>query len=476
MAGGVDANAGTGEVNQIAVGGTWATGDKITLEFIDSTGQVTQVGFGDVTGLVPTFVMTYQKKLNFLAGTNWYFSDIDRPTVFNDPNGIGNGFIALANNFAASENFLALLPFQGRIAVHGRTNWQLWSVGSLPDEYQLVQTLPNVPTIAGQTVIGIGQMDGLFLTDTGVRQLRVVSTTLNAETVDAGSPIDSLIQTLLLSCNATEKAAACAVREPSTGLYWVFLKNTIYVFAYYPTVKILAWSQWEPTYQTTNVFQVSNNSILQMSFKLGMTSDESLAETAFDLNVSTSQTLTKPYAYIFYKNTASQGPYTALAITGGLAFHGTINFTAGNVAFTSNQTAFTPQKFVVHQGMVFVRTSDKVYSYGGSANATYDNTIAVMQTSFLPFEEPGRHKTTTGVEADITGTWGMYGSSSYLSDFFMRIFDSTNATTYDKGNIAFRSTGTHVQLLLQTTGTAEKCIINGLVCYWRDNDSKGVNR
>lgn len=478
MSGGVSANAGTGQIIQLAVSGSWTLGDEYTFLFTETaSGFQIQVGAGDVVGIVPTYLLTTKKKMNFLAGSVWYFSAIDLPTTFNDINTGGNGFIELANNFSDSENFLALLPFQGRIAVHGRTNWQLWQTASDPADYALVQTLPNIPTIAKLSVLGIGEMDGIFLTDTGVRSLRVINASLNADVTDSGSPIDLLIQELLLTCSDTEKAAACGVREPSTGLYWLFVKNTIYVFAYYPSVKILAWSQWTPSYQTANSATVTNNSLTTGYYiKIGEVNSVTKTTQTFGLNPGQVGINLLPGVYIFAINIATGALVASEAIPGGLEFSGSIAFNGTVFSYTANQTAFTPQKFVIQDGQVFVRTATNIFTYGGAANGTYDNIVPVAEISWLPLDEPGVHKTTFGVDVDMVGTWNMYGSTDYLSGLFQRVFNTINNPTYDLHNVSWTSTGTHVKVRLQGAGTAEKCTISGVIIYTRDNQSKGVNK
>lgn len=479
MAGGVSANAGTGQINQLTVSGSWTAGDLISIVPTETNdGFQMLLGAGDVTGVVPTFLLTYQKKLNFLAGTNWYFSAIDLPTQFNNFNTAGNSFIELANNFAASENILSLVPFQGRIAVNDRTNIQLWQIAADPTNYSLVQSLQFVTTVAKASVLGIGVMDALFLTDTGVRSLRVLSTTLNAESNDTGSPIDSLIQALLLTCSATEKAAACAVREPSTGLYWLFIKNTMYVFAYYPSVKILAWSQWSPSYQTTDLARVTNTCGGTRYFTLGLQATPQSDDIILgNITNGSSVNSVKSGLYIHVYTTDRAAYITSCTLTDGLAFRGLFTYTA-EFTFTcvNNQTTFVPQKFVVSNGQVFVRTSDNIFTYGGSANGTYDNVIGVLETSWLPFDAPGLIKTVRGIDVDVSGSWAGFGSTSYLSLFYNRIFDAVTAPTFDKGNIGWTSVGTHCKLRLQTSGASTAATISELVTYYRENESKGVNK
>jgi hypothetical protein len=120
-----------------------------------------------------------------------------------------------------------------------------------------VQPLPNIGTVAGNSVQPLGTgLDVLFLSDTGVRSLRVRDLTLSAGVADIGSPVDSQIRKALLAGNGPSAASGV---EPLTGAYMVYVNpsvvaypnakanaaqclSSIYSLAYYPSNKIIAWS------------------------------------------------------------------------------------------------------------------------------------------------------------------------------------------------------------------------------------------
>src|SRR5271165_3204658 len=123
MQGGTTASAGSGQDTLLTFAGTWATGDTYNVVFTDSqTGVETTVGSGEVTGIQPTFVTTFGNRVHFVAGTVWYFSGINAPTLYNDPNGIGNGFINLTDFYASPQQTQSMAAYQGRLAVFARDN------------------------------------------------------------------------------------------------------------------------------------------------------------------------------------------------------------------------------------------------------------------------------------------------------------------------------------------------------------------
>lgn len=252
---GSTAIAGTGQEDVFTFGGTWATGDSYTIILTDNTTAVqTQIGAGFASGVLPTFCLTFDEKVYVLGGATVYTSAIDLPTTFNDPNATGNGDVSMDNWYATAENLVAIAPYQGYLAFFSRRTTQIWNVAPLIENWDKIQTLVNIGTLAPASVNSVGDLDVLFLSDTGIRSLRVRDSSLNAFVNDIGSPIDKLVQAALLSGNGP---AACSVVDPESGRYWLYLNGIIYVLSYFPSSKIIAWSTYQPTYQAADGTQVA---------------------------------------------------------------------------------------------------------------------------------------------------------------------------------------------------------------------------
>ena len=248
--GGSNAVALVNENYNVTFGGTWAPGETWTLELTDATsGLQTQIGDGMVTGLQgAVFCFTYQSKVYVLAGTDAYFSAVNAPTTFNDPNGNGNSYVDMSENMAMPENLTAMAPFQGYLVFISRRTAQLWAVASNPQNWSLQQIFENIGTLSGLSVQSLGDFDVLFLSDSGIRSFRLLQTTLHASVADLGAPVDSLVQAAILA-NPIGAAASCGIVEPTVIRYWLHLNGTIYVLSFFPGAKIVAWSTYLPTYQ-----------------------------------------------------------------------------------------------------------------------------------------------------------------------------------------------------------------------------------
>lgn len=225
-----------------------SAGHKITLVLTDNeTAEQVLVGAGRTTGIVPTYAYTYNEKVYLLAGSATYFSEVGEPTSFNPLTGVGNGFVQMSNQSSVSEDLVAMAPFQGRLAFFSRNSIYIWSVSADPAQWQLIQTLKNVGAVGKYTVQPKGDLDVMFLSDTGVRSLLSRDSSLNGYIDDVGSPIDSLIQAAIRQYDNGVLDDPCAVVDPGSGRYWLFIGSYIYVHSYFPSSKVSAWSMYVPT-------------------------------------------------------------------------------------------------------------------------------------------------------------------------------------------------------------------------------------
>ena len=263
MGGGTDAVQGIGQDYLLTFGTVYSAlsfnqGDLLTLIFTDQATQYeTQIGAGYVSGVQFTFCMTFNDKvyglgLNSQGQSNVYCCAVDQPTVWNDPNAIGNGYVTLTNWYNGGEQLVAIAPFQGNLAFYSRYTIQVWSIDPDLDNWQKIQTLENIGTVSGNSVGGLGDLDNIFLSDSGFRSLRVRYADRNGTQNDIGSPIDEFVQEMLLGLTDAQKQLCCKATEPSSGRYWCFIPNAalnggyIWVLSFFPSNKIIAWSRYTP--------------------------------------------------------------------------------------------------------------------------------------------------------------------------------------------------------------------------------------
>lgn len=457
LSGGTDEVAGVGSNTVLTVGSSgsgWAVGDTFTVIFTDtSTGGQTQVGAGNVTGITPTFALTFNDKIYLLAGTGLYFSALADPTKFNDPNGSGNGYIRMGNQNGTPENQVALATYQGYLAVIARRTTQIWAVDADPAQNARQQILPNIGTMAPLSVHNIGDRDVLLLADSGIRSIRPRVASQNAEVIDIGTPIDALVQTSLLALTDAEKATACGVVEPSANRYWCYIPGAsgavgkIYVLSSFPNSEIAAWTTYAPTYQvaitpTSKTFPVTAGQVY--AWKPAAAGDTLACGTV---------SLTK--AGIF---TAPSGATTAV-VTGSAA--GTL----------SRQDSFSPEKFSTYLGRIYCRAGDNVFLYGGTDNNTYDQCGVTARLPYLDVDSPCVQKDFRGVDAAIEGDWSMSVSTDYATADFSKIVYRNNASSFQRAKVPMNRRATHFAMQFEELGNAY-ARLSSVTVHFAGNQSK----
>lgn len=475
LTGGVTAVAGVAKRYRMAVTSTWAVDELITLLFtLTQTGNPLQIGAGDITGKSPAFCFTLKRKEYLTAGSKLFFSAFDDAVTFNNLNGLGNGFLSIADNYAMSEDLQSVAPYQGKLALFGRGNTQIWVTGVDPGSYQQTQVLDNIGTFAADSVRAKGELDVFFLHDTGVRSLRARDASSNAYPIDIGSPIDLLIQAKIQSATTNELASACGVIEPITGQYWLFLKDTMYVLSDHPNAKITAWSTWDCSYQAVSGtgMQFKNTFGFSINFKYGLVNDVNLATNYGTVGAGVTTTALTPFLYFWIYSVDETTFVGGFSVPSGLGFSGVVIFGGFSVTETPKQTAIVPQKFEVHKGQVFISASDAFYVYGGADKNTYDNTVCSVETSWLDSDSPANSKQYHGVDIAQAGTWNHYISTDYLNGSMQAVMLAQNNPTFDGGKIDYSAHGTHVKHRTQTTGTAERCVLSNLLIHLKTTGQK----
>lgn len=247
FAGGQNATTGFGDQWKIGFAGAWVYGDTWKITFATTQGDFV-VGRGRLSAGPPTFCFTYRKRVYLANLTQWNFSDNDDPTEW-EVQGPGADFVEFESQLGGSDQVQAFGQLQGRLAVFAKKTVQIWTVDADPNNFNLVQSIDNVGTRAPGSIASIGDLDLLFLDDTGIRSLRTMEVTLNSVLDDVGSPVDDFVQDRMDSAET-----AVAIVDPATKNYWLFLKDTIFVLAKFPSSKVIAWSTYEPKDTAGNIF------------------------------------------------------------------------------------------------------------------------------------------------------------------------------------------------------------------------------
>jgi len=222
------------------------SGDVTTI--FDPTSQNYIDGGADassVNGYTPGgFVRPIKTKMYALSDSLLHYSGVDQPTEWNN-SAVGAGFINLSNNAKGSEDLKAVASYFNNIAVLAEQCVQIWFVDADDTKNQLIQVLQNTGTIAPDSVVEFGDNDVFYLSLSGLRSLKSRDSSNAAFVGDIGNPIDSLISADIQANRASAELAK-AVLEPRDGRYMIAIDSKIYVFSFFPSSKVSAWSVYEP--------------------------------------------------------------------------------------------------------------------------------------------------------------------------------------------------------------------------------------
>ncbi|MEC5291591.1 MULTISPECIES: hypothetical protein [unclassified Aurantimonas] len=244
----VDAN-----VNIIAAdAGTGPNGYPVTatvsggLVLAPSTGLQMAQGAAADGGFTPgAFVKTIGSKVYSTSGPNMHYSGIKEPTKWATDT-TGAGFIDMSSETSGSEELTALAKYQDFVAVFAERVIQIWVVDPDPANNNQAQVLNNTGTASPRSVTQFGDADLFYLDETGLRSIRARDASNAAATEDIGTPIDTLIAAALIDLTDNERAEINGAIEPRDGRFWLSIKDTVFVFTYFSTAKVSAWTTYKP--------------------------------------------------------------------------------------------------------------------------------------------------------------------------------------------------------------------------------------
>jgi len=135
--------------------------------------------------------------------------------------------------------------YQNRLAIFARRSVQIWNVDPDPDLNSVYQLLLNVGAESAESIVGYGDQDIFFLSETGLRSLRARDSSNIASTSDVGVAIDQDFIDYVREQPQNIVSRSKAVLESLDGRYLLALGSRIYVFSNFPGSRVSAWSTYE---------------------------------------------------------------------------------------------------------------------------------------------------------------------------------------------------------------------------------------
>lgn len=252
LSGGVSAVSAVAQVYTVVVGGTFEQADQFTVT-INTTEIFTLTGASSGTG---TTALTFKSKVYSTATSNLYFCALNAPTQW--VSGTDYGFINMASQTGGQEILTATAEYQGLMAIFSSNQIRIWSISEDSAANVFIQTLQNIGTVAPASVISYGNNDVFFLASSGIRSIKARDASNAAYVSDVGTSIDTHVREYMDTLTEDEIAAATAIIEPADGRYLLAIGTRIYVFSYFPSKKISAWSFYDLDITITHFAKVNN--------------------------------------------------------------------------------------------------------------------------------------------------------------------------------------------------------------------------
>jgi len=199
------------------------------------------------------FVFSNKYAIHALEESNWRFCVVNDPTDWTSSlhSDGGAGFQVLSNHARNTEELMAIETYFENMALFAEDCIQIWYYDPDPDLLQLVQVLNNTGTIASKSVEKIGDSDVFYLSRSGIRSLKAKDSSNSAILGDIGNPIDEMIIEAIQN-DPADGRDACAILDPRTGRYYLAIGSKVYVFSYFPSSAVSAWSVYEPGFVITD--------------------------------------------------------------------------------------------------------------------------------------------------------------------------------------------------------------------------------
>lgn len=244
------------QITTVTLGGSFDVGDRFSLTIDDNI-----YGASTTTGEQVAAILTHKDKLYAVSGSNLFFSVVADASLWRDNtvDGVvntGSGVIDMSAQSSKDEELTALGIYQGSLAAFSRNTIRIWSMDANPGANAQLQVLENTGTRSPKTVRSFSDLDLFYLSDSGFRSLRARDSSNAASVTDVGTPVDDIVLSHMKTLTEDQITAATAVIEPVDGRYICSIDDTEYVFSYFTTSKISAWSTY------THSFAISDYATL----------------------------------------------------------------------------------------------------------------------------------------------------------------------------------------------------------------------
>lgn len=141
-------------------------------------------------------------------------------------------------------------------------------------------------------------------------------------------------------------------------------------------------------------------------------------------------------------------------------------------AWSRYEPGFNIEWLVNKDNLVYARSGDNIYIYGGLTGRQYDSCQVVAELPYMDGGSPHVYKQTSGIDLTIDGTWTVSAGFDYTAPNARDVICTAGQSTYALGIIPMNGVGTHlgIKLVSQSPGPAK---ISNIVVHFRELHSRG---
>jgi hypothetical protein len=141
-------------------------------------------------------------------------------------------------------------------------------------------------------------------------------------------------------------------------------------------------------------------------------------------------------------------------------------------AWSRYEPGFNIEWLVNKDNLVYARSGDQIYVYGGLTGREYDSCQVVAELPYMDGGSPHVYKQTSGIDLTIDGTWTVSAGFDYTAPDARDVICTASQSTYAMGIIPMNGVGTHlgIKLVSQSPGPAK---ISNIVVHFRELHSRG---
>lgn len=249
MAGGVDGITSPREVTTLVLAGTWLQGDKLGVTLVKDN-DVVSFGAAGAPPVIAEQIKVIDQKMYAVAENAYMFSGLEEPfawvpgdTRLGNDFVSGAGFTPINTEDGSTADIVSFGSFLTQVAFLTENEIQVWDIGNDETQNALRQSIVNTGTEFEKGFTPYGDVDGFYLSASGIRSLKGTNSTNTLNVSDPGLPIDPLYLTKIDAAVAAGRDIITIIEPKDNGLF-IFLGDEAFAFSFFYGSKVSAWSRF----------------------------------------------------------------------------------------------------------------------------------------------------------------------------------------------------------------------------------------